>query len=245
MARCSGCGGDRCSCRIIAGANVQVTGSGTAANPYQIASTGGEGGGATIPVGTIWAFAGAVAPTGWLLCTGAAVSRSGFAALFGVIGTTYGPGDGSTTFSLPDLAGRGPFGADATHPLGSTGGNESVVLGVGQMPVHAHGVQHSHRIDHAHGASASAGAVGDHHHAIRQSNTTGGNNQTVARGGAGERDLDTDNKGSHSHGISVSVAGVVANSGYMNERVTTDNTGGTDPVNLMDPYTAVSFIIKT
>ena len=56
-----------------------------------------------MPVGCVIPFAGAAAPTGWLLCQGQAVSRTTYAQLFSVIGTTYGSGDGSTTFNLPDM----------------------------------------------------------------------------------------------------------------------------------------------
>ncbi len=58
------------------------------------------------PTGTVTAFAGSSAPTGYLLCNGTNVSRTTESALFAVIGTTYGAGDGSTTFTLPDLRGR-------------------------------------------------------------------------------------------------------------------------------------------
>jgi microcystin-dependent protein len=74
-------------------------------------------------------FAGAAAPNGWLLCDGSAVSRTTYAALYGVISTSYGAGDGSTTFNLPDLRGRMPAGKDATQTefdtLGEAGGAKS------------------------------------------------------------------------------------------------------------------------
>lgn len=57
-------------------------------------------------------YAGASAPAGWLLCYGQAVSRATYADLFTAIGTTYGVGDGSTTFNLPDMRGRTPLGKD-------------------------------------------------------------------------------------------------------------------------------------
>ena len=56
-----------------------------------------------IPVGIVQAFAGTTTPQGWLLCDGSAVSRTTYAKLFSVIGTTYGSGNGSTTFNLPNL----------------------------------------------------------------------------------------------------------------------------------------------
>lgn len=65
-----------------------------------------------IPSGAVFPFAGSTAPTGYLLCFGQAVSRTTYAALFAVTSTTYGIGDGSTTFNLPDLRGRAAFGDD-------------------------------------------------------------------------------------------------------------------------------------
>lgn len=58
------------------------------------------------PIGTVSMFANSTAPTGWLKCNGAAISRTSYSDLFSVIGTTYGTGDGSTTFNLPDFRGR-------------------------------------------------------------------------------------------------------------------------------------------
>ncbi len=66
----------------------------------------------TIPSGMLAPFAGTSAPSGWFLCYGQAVSRTTYAALFTAIGTTYGTGDGSTTFNLPDLRGRTIAGVD-------------------------------------------------------------------------------------------------------------------------------------
>jgi microcystin-dependent protein len=65
-----------------------------------------------VPTGSMMAYAGSSAPSGWLLCAGQAVSRTTYAALFSAISTAYGAGDGSTTFNLPDLRGRIPAGKD-------------------------------------------------------------------------------------------------------------------------------------
>lgn len=65
---------------------------------------------AAAPSGTLVPYAGASAPGGWLFADGSAQSRTTYATLFGVIGTTYGAGDGSTTFNLPDVRGRVPVG---------------------------------------------------------------------------------------------------------------------------------------
>lgn len=78
-----------------------------------------------LPIGAIQLYAGASVPGGWLLCDGSAVSRSDYSALFAVISTTYGVGDGVTTFTLPDLRGKFPLGKAASGTgatLGSTGG---------------------------------------------------------------------------------------------------------------------------
>lgn len=90
-------------------------------------------------------------PSGWLLCNGAAISRATYADLFGVVGTAFGAGDGSTTFNLPDLRGRFPLGRDnmggsdantVTDPnaetLGGAGGAETHTLVESEMPPHSH-----------------------------------------------------------------------------------------------------------
>ncbi len=100
---------------------------------------------ALIPAGTVLATARSAAPTGFLLCDGSAVSRTTYATLFSAIGTTYGAGNGTTTFNLPDLRGRVPAGVDgaagrlaANDALGNSGGVETVTLTVNQIPAHDH-----------------------------------------------------------------------------------------------------------
>ena len=97
----------------------------------------------TVPAGTIIGFAGANAPSGWLLCDGSAVSRSTYAALFAIIGTTYGVGDGGSTFNLPDLRGRIPIGAGTgvsltARTLGQSLGEEAHQLTIPEIPSHDH-----------------------------------------------------------------------------------------------------------
>jgi microcystin-dependent protein len=78
-----------------------------------------------IPTGSIYLFAGTTAPMGYLLCDGAAISRTTYAYLFARIGTTYGSGDGSTTFNIPDLRQRFPLGLASSgtgSTLGGSGG---------------------------------------------------------------------------------------------------------------------------
>ena len=78
--------------------------------------------------GSIQVWPGSTAPEGWLLCNGQAVSRTTYANLFSVLGTTYGQGDGSTTFNVPDLTGRVPMGTNGTYPLASKGGETAHTL---------------------------------------------------------------------------------------------------------------------
>ena len=121
--------------------------------------------------GMIFDYAGATEPAGFLFCHGQAVSRTTFARLFAVIGTTFGTGDGSTTFNLPDLrgrvvAGRDNMGGSAANrltntgngnpgidgaTLGATGGADRHQLTIAQMPGHTPPVNNS--------ASTTAGGI--------------------------------------------------------------------------------------
>ena len=118
--------GDRVFC-LLAGRQLVVAG----ANGF-----GGD------PAGVVKEFAGSVAPEGWLLCQGQAVSRTTYARLFAVIGQIYGGGDGSTTFNLPDRRGRVAVGVDTGqtefNALGKTGGAKGETLTEAQIPPHEH-----------------------------------------------------------------------------------------------------------
>ena len=88
--------------------------------------------------GVIYPYSGANIPDGFLLCDGAAYSRTEYAELFAAIGTMYGSGDGSTTFNVPDLVERVPAGAGDNHPAGEMVGEETHTLTVDEMPSHRH-----------------------------------------------------------------------------------------------------------
>lgn len=98
-----------------------------------------------VPTGAIYWFGNATPPAGHLVCDGSAVSRTTYSGLFAVIGGTFGVGDGSTTFNLPDLRGRSPVGAGTgsgltPRSLGVTGGEESHVLTTAELAAHTHGL---------------------------------------------------------------------------------------------------------
>jgi len=102
----------------------------------------GSGGSSFVPVGAIMLYGGAVAspPSGWVACLGQAISRTTFSALFGIIGTEYGVGDGSTTFNVPDFRTSQSFPRGATNDAGrgTTGGVSDVTLAIADIPSHDH-----------------------------------------------------------------------------------------------------------
>jgi microcystin-dependent protein len=81
-----------------------------------------------VPTGTIQMWSTNTAPTGYLLCDGAAVSRTTYATLFALIASTYGAGNGTTTFNVPNLENRVPIGAGDLYALASTGGSRDAVI---------------------------------------------------------------------------------------------------------------------
>ena len=103
----------------------------------------------TLPVGMISPYSGPTAPEGWLICDGSAVSRAAYPDLFTVCGTTYGAGDGTTTFNLPDLRTRAPIGASDTTGGGAIiergvmVGSAFSTLSVANLPAHSHNLDAS------------------------------------------------------------------------------------------------------
>jgi microcystin-dependent protein len=125
-------------------------------------STGGQGAGVVV-TGTLLPFVGVDPPFGYLMADGRAVSRTDFPGLFAVCGTRFGPGDGVTTFNLPDAQGRTLVGAGALNDepswglqLGERQGVRNMQLVVENLPWHAHAVD----IQHNHGTIVT----GNHNH---------------------------------------------------------------------------------
>ena len=199
------------------------------------------------PSGVVKAYAGSAAPSGYLLCSGTAVSRTTFAALFAVISTTYGVGDGSTTFNLPDLRGRVPAGLDnmggttagrltsntitgGATTLGNSNGNTGIeqnILAIGQLPAHQHPVflkdnQHSHDMG---GAPNTAGAS-----AVSFASNSGGSTISGASQVANKN---------NSSNITIGSVNGTANDNQ------TANTGSGNPVNNVQPTIILNWIIKT
>jgi microcystin-dependent protein len=121
--------------------------------------TGIEG----IPTGTVVPWTAVSVATGFLECDGTAVSRTTYAALFAIVSTTYGVGDGSSTFNLPDLQDNIAMGKSGSKSLASTGGANTVTAtgNVGGSTANAT-LSTSQLASHSHGGGGSSGTNGHH-----------------------------------------------------------------------------------
>jgi microcystin-dependent protein len=201
---------------------------------------------AALPVGAVIAYAGPSAPAGWALCNGAALSRTGYAALFAVLGTVHGDGNGSTTFNVPDLRGRFVVGSGqgaglTVRPAGTAGGAETHALTAEQMPAHSHGGATLGAGSHSHSVAGSTAPVGDHDHGggfrvdgIRRVIETGSDWNTAQA--IGNPVLP---QGAHQHTFSVT-SGPVSDHSH-----SIPSDGGGQAHNNMPPFYALTYIIKT
>jgi microcystin-dependent protein len=207
------------------------------------------------PTGALTAFAGSEAPTGWLLCYGQAVSRSTYAALYSVIGTTYGSGDGSTTFNIPDLRGRAPValdnmgGSDAgrlsvSNTLGGTGGEEKHLLIVSEMPSHTH-LQNAH----THTQNAHTHTQDSHAHSAGSYDGSNGINNAIVTDGGGGNAYQGLYVGGSPNARIITNGSTATNQNTtatnQNTTATNQNTGGDGEHNNMQPYILTNYIIKT
>ena len=181
--------------------------------------TGIEG----IPTATIVPWSDSSIPTGFLECNGTAVSRSTYADLFAIIGTTYGSGDGSTTFDLPDLQDNVAVGKSGTKNLASTGGANTVTAtgNVGGSTANA---------------TLSESQLASHSHNLGFGSRTGGanfnfrktltNNISDPTGGDPPYNFSSTGSGSgHAHNMSATFSG--------------------DATSVVQPYLTIIYIIKT
>lgn len=171
----------------------------------------------SIEVGTIMPWSDASIPTGYLECDGSAVSRTTYAALFAVIGTTYGVGDGTTTFNVPDLQDNVPMGKSATKALATTGGANTVAPtgNVGGSTANAtlstaQLASHNHSFTVGGGPSEGGGRLRAQHNS--QTSPQQGTNSTGSGGG-------------HSHNMAATFTG--------------------DATSVIQPYLTLIYIIKT
>jgi len=171
--------------------------------------------------GTILPWSASSLPSGFLECNGAAVSRSTYSALFAVVGTTYGAGDGSSTFNVPDLADNVPVGKSNNKALASTGGANTVAAtgNVGGSTANA---------------TLSQNQLANHNHPLTATLKNPGNPQPTTprlpspQGTWTGNTMTTNpigNDSGHSHNMSATFSG--------------------DATSVLQPYIAVIYIIKT
>jgi microcystin-dependent protein len=178
-----------------------------------------------------------VAPAGWLLCNGQAVSRTTYAALFAVIGTTWGVGDNSTTFNLPDVRDKFLVGAGTLHPFSQSGGLRTITLSSSQLPAHTHSINHDH-------PSVTTGSAGVHTHTLYSrggfSQNDLGSYPRIKRSGENaspayqSSDMMDDSQGSHTH--SVNLPSYTGTSG---------STGSGSGITIDPPWVGLTLIMKT
>ncbi len=185
-----------------------------------------------VPPGSVSAFAGISVPGGWLNCDGSAIDRTIYADLFAAIGTTFGAGDGETTFNIPNLRGRNIIGLSPSETdfdaLGETGGEKRHTLTIAEMPAHTHSITDP---GHAHGVTDPGHA----HSYVNQVGNQNTDNAFASQTAADDADYGQ-TTGTSTTGVTVNTAltGITA----------TNSTGGSQSHNVLDPYMALRYIIK-
>lgn len=224
--------------------NVAISGNTTMGGDLAVTGTITVGGGNIIPPGVIWEYGGAAAPTGWLVCDGSPVSRSTYAALFAVIGTSYGAGDGSTTFNLPDRRDRFGVGAGSTYARGATGGAASATTSTSGAHDHT-GATGSTTLTEsqipAHTHTGTTSTDGNHTHTVGNTGVLGGGGQLYFQGNRDWSNTTTSTAGAHNHSFTTNSTG--GGSGH-NHTISSDGTH-THTVATLPPYVASNYIIKT
>ena len=183
-----------------------------------------------VPVGSMTQFAGSTAPAGFLICDGSAISRANYTALFSVIGTMYGSGDGSSTFNIPNFKGRVAAGLNSNDSnfqnMALAGGSSTHTLTLNEMPSHSHSVSdtgHNHTLhDNGHQHYYNA-------HDDSGGGTEGGNGQAAG--------ITITRKLTSSQG-----AGITIDSGQAN--MTCASAGQDQAHSILQPYLVVLYIIK-
>lgn len=216
------------------------------------------------PAGTIKMWLPTTAPSGWQFCYGQALSRTTNAALFAAIGTTYGAGDGSTTFNVPDLRGTAVVGKDNMGgaaagrvttagsgvdgaTLGARGGVQAHTLAATELPAHAHTASTSVVAASAGTPAGTIGAAGTHNHNLAAYGTSNGSPTTYTQlnintGTKGPTAILTDTEPDHAHAFTGSAMAAHAHTA---STTVNNSTGGGGAHNNMQPSLVVNFIIRT
>ncbi|NRD18947.1 tail fiber protein [Winogradskyella eckloniae] len=183
-----------------------------------------------IPTGAIFAFPMATPPASYLVCDGSAISRTTYSELFTVLGTTYGAGDGSTTFNLPDYRGkflRGLDNGSGNDPDaasrqdrgdGTTGDNVGTTQD-GEIK------SHLHQID---APSTTSSSDGSHSHSTYSTNTSTNNGGSHSHN-TNPRSTSTNTAGSHNHSVRGEQESIATNSFGTHSDFIVDNYGDSGP----------------
>ena len=201
---------------------------------------------ATLASGMLFDFAGGSVPYGYLACDGSAVSRTTYAALFAAISTTWGVGDGTTTFNVPDLRRKTTIGAGGTavsgpaNTVGAMGGAETQILVTANLPGHTHGFN----VD-----SGAQSANHTHYDSGHVHSSVDSNNFTSRAGVSGGPTPNwfSDSTGSANTGTSYADLSTESAVHHHNVAGNTDAGPGLSgtPHNIMQPSAVVTKIIKT
>ena len=189
--------------------------------------TGIEG----IPTATIVPWSSSSVPSGFLECNGAAVSRSTYSALFAIVGTTYGAGDGASTFNLPDLQDNVAVGKSGTKALASTGG-ANTVSSSGTVGTNISGTVGGSTAN----ATLSTSQLASHSHNVPVVNANAQGGSLPANESGSPTNVGTTSTGSgtgHSHNMSATFSG------------TASSTFSGTATSVIQPYIAIIYIIKT
>ena len=211
------------------------------------AIVGGNAPKVNLPAGVILPFAGGTIPSNCLICNGQAVLRADYELLFDAIGVTWGPGNGTSTFNVPDLRDRALYGAGSVVGLAA---NDGKAAGSRGGPIHKHYLNQTSGGggSHSHSVSGSTGGGGSHQHTAPSGgqgfgSATGG---TAALGSGGtsryilnDYFFGTNTAGDHSHSIS----GGTSSDGSHTHNVQGDTSGGYDYDK--PSYAGINYVIAT
>jgi microcystin-dependent protein len=195
-----------------------------------------------VPTGSLIMWPSVTIPTDWKLCNGDAISRTTFATLYSLIGTTFGVGDGTTTFNLPNYKNRMPYGADVVA-IGATGGSANAIV-----VSHTHtGTTDNQSVNHAHTFSGTTGGQSnDHQHNLptQYSGSLGDFVNLAGYNGTSTSSVSLSSgvTAGHDHTFSGTTANNNANH---NHAFTTGSAGSSGTNANLPPYLGINFIIKT